>query len=255
MFHFFRNRRRARLRAEPFPDLWRSYLERNVGWYQLLNDAERQKLEGDLRIFIAEKNWEGCAGLVMTDEIKVTIAGQASLLSLAWKDYHFDQVRSILVYPAAYRARGRQVFGQSLPAERIGEAFEGDSVVLSWRDSLVAARSARDGQNVVLHEFAHILDMENGDADGIPAIASDDLRKRWRIVVEKEFQHMAQQLAFRQPTLLEPYAGESEAEFFAVATEAFFESAPAFREMMPEFYGIMQDYFGQDPAARFNRIQ
>jgi Mlc titration factor MtfA (ptsG expression regulator) len=233
-------------------DQWRSYLQKNLGWYPLLNETERRKLEGDLKIFIAEKNWEGCAGLVMTDEIKVTIAGQASLLSLAWKDYHFDQVRSILVYPAAYRAKGRQVFGQSLPAERIGEAFGGDSVVLSWRDSLVAARSARDGQNVVLHEFAHIIDMENGDSDGIPAISNDNLRRRWRIAFEREFRQMTEQLALGRPTLLEPYAGESEAEFFAIATEAFFESALAFRQLMPEFYGVMTEFFGQDPAQRFS---
>jgi MtfA peptidase len=252
VFGFFRRRRRARLRAKPFPTVWRNHLERNVSWYSVLEPAERTKLEGDLAIFLAEKNWEGCAGLVITDEIKVTIAGQASLLSLAWKDFHFDAVISILVYPAAYRAKGREEFGDALPTERVGEAFGRETVVLSWRDSRADARGARDGRNVVLHEFAHILDMEDGLPDGVPHLNSDSLRATWRTCIHREIERMQQSLLARRGTLLDPYAVESPPEFFAVATESFFELALDFQREMPEFYRLMSDYYGQDPARRWS---
>jgi Mlc titration factor MtfA (ptsG expression regulator) len=254
MFGYFRQRRRKRLRTLPFPSDWREYLHRNVGWYKLLTTAERTKLEADLRIFIAEKNWEGCAGLAMSDEIQVTIAGQVSLLNLAWDDYHFDGVVSVLVYPAAYRAKGREEFGHSLPSERVGEAFGNETVVLSWRDSRADARGTRDGRNVVLHEFAHVLDMDNGDADGIPYISSAAGRQQWTQVIHREMEQLHRRALARTPTLLDPYGADSPAEFFAVATEAFFELAPEFRTEHPQLYQLFRDYFKQDPAERFTTI-
>jgi Mlc titration factor MtfA (ptsG expression regulator) len=246
VFNFFQRRRRARLRAEPFPERWREYLRDNVGWYTLLSGPEQAKLEGDLRIFLAEKYWEGCAGLALTDEIKVTIAGQASLLSLAWTDYFFERVQTILVYPSAYRARGRAEFGQSLPTERVGEALDGGPVVLSWRDSLADARGTRDGRNVVLHEFAHVIDMENGDSDGIPSLGSRRAERLWQATLEEAMRTPLP----RGPALLEAYAYQSPAEFFAVSTEAFFERGALFRHCLPEFYRLMADFYRQDPASR-----
>lgn len=231
------------------PDEWRAFLAKNVGWYSYLTDAEKEKLERDLRIFIAEKNWEGCDGLKLTDEMRVTIAGQACLLVLAWEDYLFERVQTILVYPSAYRTNPTDS-DLDQPSIRSGEALSGGPLVLSWRDSLVDARGARDGRNVVLHEFAHILDMENGAIEGVPLLESLDHERRFNDVIQRDYHELCRAVDQRRPTLLDPYGATSPAEFFAVATEAFFELGPLVRDQHPDLYRLLADFFRQDPAER-----
>lgn len=253
MVGFFRSWRRRSILSRPFPPEWRDILRRNVGWYSLLSTDEQRKLERDAQVLIAEKNWEGCAGLAMTDEIKVTIAGQAALLVLTWTGYLFERVQTVLVYPASYRARVRDEVGVDLPSDRSGEAMAGGPVVLSWRDSLGGARGWGDGHNVVLHEFAHVLDMENGDSDGVPWLDGEIDEQHWRGVVQSILTDLQTQVDRRRPTFLEPYAATNAAEFFAVSTEAFFETPGGMREVYPEFYSLLTKYYRQDPAERMDR--
>lgn len=253
MFGILRSWKRRRLLAPPFPESRRQILRANVGWYHLLTPTEQRKLERDATVFIAEKNWEGCAGLDLTDEIKVTIAGQACLLVLAWDDYLFERVRSILVYPAVYRPRrrGSVEVDDELPEIRLGETFGGETVVLSWRDALRNARGSAGGDNVILHEFAHVLDMETGESDGIPIVASEAEYFRWKTELTRLLAEGEYLITRRRPTFLDPYAYTNAAELFAVATEAFFESAPAFQQAHGELYGLLANFYRQDPATRY----
>ena len=251
---FFRGWRRRRLLAAPFPDAWREILRRNLSWYHVLSPTEQRKLERDLTVFIAEKNWEGCAGQVITDEIKVTIAGQAAMLVLSWDDYLFERVQTILVYPASYRTptgTKRDLSDDDPVSVRLGEALHGGPIVLSWRDTLTGTRVGRDGQNVVLHEFAHVLDMENGMIDGIPLLANQHAEELWSKLIHRELEDLRRQIDLRRHYFLNPYAATNVAEFFAVATESFFEEAPIFREAKPELYEAFSNFYRQDPAERF----
>lgn len=251
----FRSWRRKRILAKPFPEAWRDILRRNLSWYHVLSPAEKGKLERDLSIFIAEKNWEGCAGQVINDEVMVTIAGQAAVLVLGWDDYLFERVKTILVYPASYRTPGgtrTSIEEDELVTVRLGEALHGGPIVLSWRDTLTGTRVARDGQNVVLHEFAHVLDMENGMIDGVPLLPSQHAEEAWSKLIHHELEDLRRQLDLRRQTLLNPYAATNVAEFFAVATESFFEEAPLFKEIKPELYRAFSEFYRQNPVERFD---
>src|SRR5215213_11101275 len=159
MFTFFKTRRRAGLRATPIPDDWRRTIERNVPIVRRLPPADRQELFGHVQVFLAEKHFEGCGGLELTDEIRVTIAAQACLLLLHRETDYYRRLVTILVYPTAYVAKGVESLGGGLvlegPQGRLGEAWTAGVVVLSWDDVRGGAADVRDGQNVVLHEFAH----------------------------------------------------------------------------------------------------
>jgi Mlc titration factor MtfA (ptsG expression regulator) len=253
IFTWLRNRRRRRLLAEPFPAEWRKYLEANVSAYPTLSETEQAKLRDRVRIFIAEKNWEGCGGLAITDEIKVTIAGQACLLILGYDDFCFERVKSILVYPHGYLApqEAPNEIGivDSAGSARLGEAHYRGPVVLSWSDALAGGRTHRDGKNLVYHEFAHELDMLDGAADGTPPLP-DGQRARWRDVMTAEYQRLIRDSEHGRATLLDEYGTTNEAEFFAVATECFFEKGLPLQRRHPQLYELLRDFYRQDPAAR-----
>ncbi|MHC5542275.1 M90 family metallopeptidase, partial [Singulisphaera rosea] len=164
MFGFFKRRRRERLRATPFPTAWVEIIEKNVPLYQRLGEADRRELQGHIQVFLGEKQFEGCGGLELTDEVRVTIAAQACLLLLHRETDDYRRLITILVYPSAYEAKGVEPIGGGFVIEgiqgRLGEAWQDGVVVLSWDDVRRGAADARDGQNVVLHEFAHQLDQE-----------------------------------------------------------------------------------------------
>src|SRR5262245_18042092 len=190
---WLRNRRRRKIVAEPFPPACLKYLEVNISAYAKLSEAEQTKLRDKLRILIAEKNWEGCGGRQITDEIKVTIAARACLLVLGYDDFYFDKVRSILVYPHGYvapdEAMGALGIVDHQGEARLGEAHYRGPVVLSWSDALAGGRTHRDGKNLVYHEFAHQLDMLDGIADGTPPMPDGKLT-RWRDVMTREYQRL-----------------------------------------------------------------
>jgi Mlc titration factor MtfA (ptsG expression regulator) len=251
---WLRERRRRRLVAQPFPPAWLEYLRRNVAHYQFLAPAEQARLRDDLRIFLAEKHWEGCGGLALTDEIMVTIAAQACLLLLGLRHHYFERVLSILVYPRGYRGpEGEVAVGGLIPergSARLGEAHYRGPVILSWADVLEEGRHPERGGNVVYHEFAHQLDMANGLVDGTPPLETPEQYRRWREVMGAEYRALVEASAHGRATLLDEYGATNEAEFFAVATECFFDRPVPLARRHPRLYEVLRDYYHQDPAAR-----
>lgn len=250
---WWKHRRRSRLRAQPVPDGWREILQRNVRHFSKLPSSAQDKLLADMQVFIAEKNWEGCRGFRITEEVQVTIAAQACLLVLGFENEYFDLVQSILVFPSDYETSGATVTDGGLVLEEdevihAGEAWYRGPVILSWEDVLDGGRHATDGENLVFHEFAHQLDMQNGrETDGMPLLASAEQAARWRDVTDREFDRLQQDCRRGRPTLLDCYGVEDRAEFFAVATECFFERPRPLSVRHPELYALLRDYFRQDP--------
>jgi MtfA peptidase len=253
----FRPRRHAsrrRLLAEPFPAAWLPILQR-LPFYRLLDEPGQQRIRDDLRVLIAEKNWEGCGGLVLTDEIKVTIAAQASLLLLNIEHDYYQDVQSILVYPGAYRtmpstdANGIRQEGQP----NLGEAWRGGPLILAWDAAKGGALHPRDGHNLVLHEFAHKLDMLDGLADGTPPMPDRAALTAWVRTMTAEFTRLRAAAADGSATVLDTYGATNPAEFFAVATECFFERSRELLQRHQALYEVLRDYYHQDPATQAGR--
>jgi len=252
MFPWSRERRRRELRAQPFPEEWLAVLRANVFHYALLPSAAQEKLRGDLRVLVAEKNWEGCRGLMVTDEIRVTIAAQAALLLIGLEHDYFANVESILVYPSTYVAVQKTVESLGIireaPSYRLGEAWQrGGPVVLSWPDALAGGQSPNGGHNVVLHEFAHKLDFRDGAVDGVPRLQTEEQSQEWAQVMSEEYGRLAAQSALGEPTALDSYGAVNAGEFFAVATEAFFQTPQSINAAHPRLYAILREFYGQEP--------
>ena len=253
MFGFFRERRRRRLRRQPVPETWRAIISRNLPFFDRLLPNDQRELLGHLQVFLAEKRFEGCAGLEITDEMRVTIAAQACLLLLHRTTNYFPRLITILVYPSGYMATDRRPLSGDIWAEgqtgRLGEtAGQMRSLVLAWDAAKSGAIDPADGKNLVLHEFAHQLDFEDFAADGVPALTSRKAQRAWTEVMRVEFAALRAADETGIPSLLDTYGATNPAEFFAVATEAFFERPRALRARRPELYRQFQQFFRQDPA-------
>jgi Mlc titration factor MtfA (ptsG expression regulator) len=254
LFSWLKKRRRRQILAAPFPAAWQEYLRNNVPMYPLLSEAEKATLRDDLRIFVAEKNWEGCGGLAMTDEIKVTIAAQACLLLLHIDHDSFARVHSILVYPSGFRSPEGWTGPDGVVHTDIGmlgEAWHHGPVILAWDDVLAGSRNLRDGRNVVLHEFAHQLDYLDGLADGTPLLRNREEYRKWHEVMSAEYARLVEESEHGRPKVLDAYGATNPAEFFAVATECFFEKPVQMKSRHPQLYDVLRDYFCQDPVSRF----
>jgi Mlc titration factor MtfA (ptsG expression regulator) len=249
MFGFFRRRRREGLRAQPFPAEWDAILRKNVPLDARLDEADRRELRGHINVFLAEKHFEGCGGLVLTDEIRVTIAAQACMLLLHRRTDYYRRLVTVLVYPSAYQAKRIENLGNGMVLEggeegRLGEAWAGGVVVLSWDDVRSGSADIRDGHNVVLHEFAHQLDQEDGVADGAPILEERGHYVAWARVLGTEYEQLRKS---KGKSVLDRYGATKPAEFFAVATECFFEKPAQLRRKHPELYEEMKEYYRQDP--------
>ncbi len=253
MFHFFRDRRRAALREQPLTPSERAILTKNVPFLAKLDDADREELEGLVRIFLAEKSFEGCGGLELTEEIKVTIAAQACLLLLHRDTDIYPNVESILVYPTAYRTTAVDVVGGAVVERKTanaGESWTRGLVVLAWDHVKSGAAQPADGQNVVLHEFAHQLDGEDGAMDGAPDLGARAKYTSWAHVLGDEFGELSQKIHAGRGSDIDAYGATNPAEFFAVVTEMFFEKPRAMKQRHPELYAELAAFYEQDPAAR-----
>jgi len=256
MFDWLTERRRRHLLEQPFPAAWTAILEANVAAYALLDVDERARLRDLVQIFAAEKHWEGCGGLELTDEIRVTIAGTGCQLLLGRDHDLFRGVVSILVYPSAFWLPPQPlgVFTAS-PQDAVGDtpvvgvAHHAGTVVLAWDNALRGARDARDGRNTVVHELAHEIDMLDGTADGTPPLDRAHARA-WNAAFERAFLSHRERARHGAPSLLRDYAVTNEAEYFAVATEVFFEQPHQLAEALPEVYACLREFFGLDLAAR-----
>jgi Mlc titration factor MtfA (ptsG expression regulator) len=248
-----KTRRRNRLQAQTFPTSWRAILERNVAYYERLTLTERQELHGDIQVFIAEKNIEGCGGLEITEEIKVTIAAYACILLLNRQHDFYPRLQSILVYPDAYPVPVVRVVPGNIAVEghemRAGESWRTGAVVLSWNHVLRRPAAVPEGRNVALHEFAHQIDQENGFVDGAPDLSTSSQYAAWARVLGSEFATLSKQTAEEQPTLIDKYGATEPAEFFAVVTEYFFEKPLQLKQRHPELYEELKRFYRQDPAS------
>jgi Mlc titration factor MtfA (ptsG expression regulator) len=259
IFSWLKRRRRQKLLAEPFPAAWLKYLEANFAHYHLLSEAEQARLRDDLRILIAEKEWEGCRGQEITDEVKVTVAGQAALLVLGMSGNYFPRVVSILVYPRPYRIPSSEPMGYGVALEGEtaveGTAFRRGAVLLSWEQVLAEGREPSKGENLVLHEFAHHLDMDDGETNGTPLLRTPELERRWQEVMTEEYERLCDDVDDGRTTLLNPYGAKDAGEFFAVATECFFTRPRPLQRRHRALYEVFRDYYRQDPAKRVGRAE
>jgi len=253
MLPFLKSRRRKRLKARPFPNEWLKIIKRNVAFFVRLPAKDQAELLDHVQVFLAEKGFEGCAGLKITDEIRVTIAVQACLLLLHRKTDYFPRLITILVYPSTFLAdENRPIEGpvwEEGKDARLGETQSTmGSMVLAWDAVTSGAADPSDGKNVVLHEFAHQLDYENFAADGTPALATRQQQLSWQKVLRTEFASLRAAEVTGIPTLLDTYGATNAAEFFAVSIEAFFERPVMLRAQHPKLYVELQNYFRQNPV-------
>ncbi len=245
--------RRARVRRQPFPRAWREVLRRRMPAYARLPADLQLQLKKQVQVLIAEKPFIGCAGLVVTDEMRVLIAAQAALLLLNRQAGYFANLRQILVYPGAFVVEREHADGSGLThATRralAGESWQQGQLLLSWDDVLAGAADPDDGHNVVIHEFAHQLDQERGRANGAPWLGRHDGYAKWAEVLNAEFEALQGRLARGEAGLLDPYAATDPAEFFAVVSEHFFEQAAALAAAHPALYAELARFYRTDPAA------
>jgi Mlc titration factor MtfA (ptsG expression regulator) len=247
-------RRRQRLRSQPFPESWLQIVRRNVPYYDRLSASEQEELRSNIQVFMAEKNFEGCGGLEMTDEIKVTIAAYACILLLHRQHDFYPRLRTILVYPDAYPVKVVRPGPGNMVIEghemRAGESWHTGAVVISWNHVLHRPGDPQEGRNVVLHEFAHQLDQEDGSVNGAPLLPQTSMYRAWARILGREYQLLAEAADADRPTLLDKYGATNPAEFFAVVTEYFFEQPEQLQAQHPELYEELRLYYRQDPAAR-----
>lgn len=255
IFGWIRNRRRRKLLAEPFPPAWQAILDAKFKLFGFLSPDEQQALRNRLRIFIAEKDWEGCSGLQLTDEIRVLIAAQACVLTLGVEDFYFEYVATVLVYPTRWIESEDEIPGGTETdggAVRVlGEYVKHGPIRLAWDRAERDARRPRGGKNVVYHEFAHHLDSLDGFFDGMPPLDSLTQQRHWKRVTEREYEQLIEMSQAGEATLLDEYGASNMAEFFAVSTECFFTRPVAMQRRHPDLFEILSQFYKQDPRRWF----
>jgi Mlc titration factor MtfA (ptsG expression regulator) len=260
LFQWFANQRRKKLTAAPFPSSWEDIVRRNVAHYCQLNTAERAQLHALIQIFIAEKDWEGAGGLILTDEIRVTISAQACLLLLGLPHNYYRNVESIIVYPSTVVPPDRKLgFFETAtaPVELshpiIGQAFQQGPVIVIWDAALQGGRHPESGHNVIYHEFAHKLDMLDGAADGTPPLHDRAEYRDWVKTCSTEYLRLKHDAERGKKSFLNSYGATNETEFFAVATEQFFDQPHLMIKRAPELYRVLKEYYRQDPVLRLGQ--
>jgi Mlc titration factor MtfA (ptsG expression regulator) len=252
-------RRRRRAREAPFPQSWRALLTDRVAHWCFLDDAEKTRLEDLIKEFLVDKEFEGAGGLQVAEDVRVTIAAQACLLLLGLDRDYYRDVHSIIVYPSTVVRRGPH--GSAIlpgalteaPVSLLGEARLHGPVIIVWDQALAQARHPERGHNVVYHEFAHKIDMMDGSADGTPPQLSRSSYRQAVEILTREFKVLRQRASEGLPTLLDAYGTVNAAEFFAVATEYFFDLPVQFQHQHPDLYTVLAEFYRQDPASRVYR--
>ncbi|MCC7412717.1 MAG: zinc-dependent peptidase [Gammaproteobacteria bacterium] len=246
-------RRRRRLELHTFPSGWDRILRRRVPLYRRLPAALRPRLHAAIQIFLAEKQFYGCDGFVVTDAVRLTIAAQACVLIANRPAPYYPQLRSILVYPGEFVVPIEAVDAAGVHAVstevRSGESWGSGRVVFSWEDVRRGALVPDDGYNVVVHEFAHQLDVERGGVDGAPALADAAAARRWTEVFSAEYAEHERRTARGEDTVIDPYGTHSPGEFFATATEAFLERPRELAREHAALYAVLRDFYALDPAT------
>ena len=253
MFGWIRRRRRRRLIDAGLAAESRDALADGIWQYPRLSKSQRDKLDDWVAVFLAERNWEGCGGLTLDTAVRTIIAGQAGLTVLGHEDWYFDHTASILVYPGDYTAKNvARPAGGGLTLvsdeDRAGEAWYRGPVVLSLPDIIQGGRSPHYGRNLVVHEFAHQLDMiGDPSADGTPPLSDATSRQLWKTVVPREFARLQHQCQSGTPSLLNCYGATNPAEFFAVSSEMFFQRPTSMHQGLPQLFQALKAFYRIDP--------
>lgn len=241
MLGLWRSWRRRRWRKDPFPEEWRRVLEKRVPFWGQISAPLRPRFEHMLTCFIREKAWIPAGGMELSDDVRVVIAATAVRLVLHLDLSYLDRLTEIVVYPAVYKhpEGDGAIFGE---AHRFG------TVVLAWDAVTHGVRNPRDGEDTATHEFAHVLDRATGAFDGTPMLAEFSAYRSWADIMSRNFKRLRRRDR-RQRRVLRAYGATNEAEFFAVATESFFEKSKQMRTLTPELYEELKSFYGHDPAA------
>jgi Mlc titration factor MtfA (ptsG expression regulator) len=245
--------RLARALARPLTRAQLAIIERNVAQYAGMAKAQREQLLRLVKQFLHEKTFVGCAGLDVTEEMRVTIAAQACLLLLHGTGGVYPGLHAVLLYPGAFLVPRRQVDAGGVITETrqdlLGESWGDGRVILSWDHVRRAGHEPAGANNVVLHEFAHQLDSESGNNNGAPPLPSAERYRSWAETLSRDFASLRQDTAWGYRDVIDPYGATSPAEFFAVVTESFFEQPHALAARHPQLYGEFQRYYRVDPRA------
>ncbi len=237
----------------PFPTEWQVLLESEMVHWRWLDDDDRARLERLIKVFLFEKRFEWASELAESVEIKVLVAASACLLILGLENAYYRDVSSIIMYPSSVVLRGRRsvpeigILETDTIVPILGEAALHGPVVIAWDSAKRSAAHPDTGHNVVYHEFAHKIDMADGAADGMPPMDTV-LRGRWEQVCAREYEALQEGVSGHP--FLDAYAGVNRAEFFAVATEFFFDRPIDMAAATPELYGVLGEFYRQDPAER-----
>lgn len=237
MCGLLRRWRRRKLRREPFPPAWRAILDRTAPFVARLTAGERAKLESDVQVVLAEKHFLAAGGLELTDEIEVTIAAAAARLVIYLDISRYDDLTEIVVYPSAYRHPDGDD-GVAI----LGEAHTWGVVVLAWDAVAAGLRNSQDGHETAAHEFAHVLDRAGGDFDGAPELRAREDVRPWATVMHRAFDRLrAHDRALGR--VLRDYGATNPAEFFAVATEAYFERPAQLLALAPALHAALDRFY------------
>jgi Mlc titration factor MtfA (ptsG expression regulator) len=237
--------------SAPFPDDWVEILERNIAVYRNLPTPLRLQLRTLIKQFLHQKHFTGAGDLEITDEIRVTIAAEACLLLVNRRTHVYPSLRYIIVYPSAFvvdRLQGGED-GVVSEARRglLGESWSNGKVILAWDNVLHGSTNFVDGQNVVLHEFAHQLDSESGSTNGAPILAGANCLRTWAATLSDEFEELQKDAWKGKRSLIDHYGATNPAEFFAVSTETFFEKPTQMAKHHAELFEVLKCYYRTDP--------
>lgn len=250
---YYRAYRRRKIRSRAFPPAWREILRQRVPYFRKLPADLQLQLKQHIQVFMAEKKFIGCGGLDVTDTMRVTIAAQACLLILNRKTDYYPNLERILIYPGAFIVDKMESDAAGVLSEQCdvlaGESWSDGQIILSWEDTVDGAGIADDGRNVVIHEFAHQLDQENGPANGAPSLAHGEHYRSWSEVFSAEYSKLQEQAHSRQGSLLDHYGATDPAEFFAVASEVFFEQPEEMADLHPALYRQLSRFYRIDPLS------
>jgi len=250
-FKKIKSGKEQQLRKRGLSKKWQKYLDYNVDVYHRLPRQYRNDLHGYINLFLNDKQFIACAGLEMTDEIRLTIAAQACILLLHSDNKVYPEFHTIMVYPSAYYAEEEVRDGLVVSQEkslRVGESWERGIVVLSWDEVLNDARGESPGHNVVIHEFAHRLDQQNVNSEGVPLLDSSALYQQWASVLSTEYETLKEDLAQGHETVIDSYGATSPAEFFAVVSEMYFELPKVLQANHSELYSQLDEFYQLGPA-------
>jgi Mlc titration factor MtfA (ptsG expression regulator) len=237
--------------AAPFPDNWVEILERNIEVYTDLPMALRLQLRKLIKQFPHQKHFSGAGGLEVTDEIRVTIAAEACMLLLNRNTGVYPALRYIIVYPTAFVVDRAQASDTGVVSEGrkglLGESWSNGKVILAWDNVLHGSSNFVDGQNVVLHEFAHQLDSESGSTNGAPILSGKNCLRTWAATLSEEFDELQKDAWKGRRSLIDHYGATNPAEFFAVSTETFFEKPAQMAKHHAELFAVLKRYYRIDP--------